>query len=354
MELPLANEVPSPDELPHAPLGDFPTPVERKSDFGERLGVPNLHVKFDGRTGKAYGGNKVRKLEFLLADAKRRGQTDVWTGGGIGSNHVLATSIYARQLSLVPHLVHFPQPVNDHVRENLRALATTYPELYLVGSELRAGVAALRLKLRRRLARSPDFYYVPPGGSAPVGELGYVNAAFELRDQIASGALPEPDRIVLPVGTGGTIAGLLVGCRLASLDVELVGVRVANKLFGNSIRIARLANRTSSLLASYGISPPPKFTRNDVTVLDGHVGGEYGETTAKAREATELAEEFGLDLDPTFTAKTVAALRSERHRLDLADSEVLYWHTYNEVDLTDRITRADVSEDLPAEYQRFF
>jgi len=341
-------------ELPHVDLGTFPTPVQRYDELGATLGVPDLYVKRDGQSGELYGGNKVRKLEFLLGDAQRRNCTTVWTGGGIGSNHVLATCLYARAQSLRPQIVHFPQPVTDHVRENLRAVSTTDPYLKLVSSEPRAAAEAVRLKATRWLHPNPSFYYIPPGGASPVGELGYVNAAFELREQIDAGELPEPDVIAVAVGSGGTLAGLLVGCRLASIQSKLLGVRVSGRLLANSYRVARLANRTADLLTAHGVPDSPTFAAEDVTIIDGYVGDGYGEVTPEARRAKRTAADCGLELDLTYTGKALAGLRGERNAHALDQQTVLYLHTYNETDISDRAEAATPSDDLPAAYQRFF
>lgn len=350
----LTNILPDGSEIPHTELGTLPTPVRRHEELGARLGVSDFYVKHDGQTGELYGGNKVRKLEFLLADARRQNCTTVWTGGGIGSNHVLATCLYARAQSLHPRIVHFPQRVTEHVRENLRAVSTADPYLKLVSSEPRAAVEAARLKLTRRLHPNPSFYYIPPGGAAPLGELGYVNAAFELREQIDTGQLPEPDVIVVAVGTGGTLAGLLVGCRLASIDATLLGVRVSGRLLANSYRVARLANRTADLLNDHGASDTPTFGAGDVNIIGGYLGDGYGEPTPEARQAKRTAADCGLDLDLTFTAKTLAGLREERAARSLDRQTVLYLHTYNEVDITGLANGVSPSRALPESYQQFF
>lgn len=348
--IPLERVLDGRDDLPHATLGTLPTAVEQFDELGERLGIDRLLVKRDDRSADRYGGNKVRKLEFVLADARRRGLTDVWTIGSLGSNHVLATSIYARELSLVPHAIQFPEPVDDHVRETLAALSTTDPDLVLVEDADAAFEAGDARRREFRNSSPPPYYYVPPGGSTPVGELGFVNAALELADQVERGDAPGPDTIVVPVGSGGTLAGLLCGVRLAGLDVDLVGVRTAMESFGNAARIADLARETATLLGEYGLADPPEFSADDVRILHDYVGDGYGDPTAEGDRVTGILAEYGLDLDPTFTAKTVAALAND----PLFESgTVLYWHTLNSVDLSDRVDRADVTADLPDEYRRF-
>jgi D-cysteine desulfhydrase len=341
------------ESLPSVPIGTFPTAVERFDGLAERLAVGDLYVKRDDRSGELYGGNKVRKLAYLLGDARRRGIEDVWTIGSLGSNHVLATSLYAREHSFVPHAIQYPEPVDEHVRDTLRVLSTTRPHLELHDSSDAAFAVGDRRERRFHALDDPDFYYIPPGGATPVGELGFVNAALELRDQIDRGELPEPDAIVVPVGSGGTLAGLACGCHLAGLDSDVVGVRTAMRSFGNAERIAELASETSAVLAEYGVDDPPSVTPDDVTILHDYVGDGYGEPSAAGRDATELAGEFGLDLDATFTAKTVAALTDDSTD-HFRDQTVLYWHTYNSVDLSGRTERAAVEATLPETYRQFF
>ncbi len=371
------------ESLPRADVGTLPTPVERADDLAAALGVgsgdspgvgdadaldtvdaldtadarngsdtetSDLYVKRDDLTGEVYGGNKVRKLAFLLGDAERRGIEDVWTIGSLGSNHVLATCLYARERSLVPHAIQFPEPVDESVRRTLRVLSTTEPELELLPDADAAFAAGDRREREFRESEQPDFYYVPPGGATPVGELGFVDAALELREQIDAGDCPEPDSIVVPVGSGGTLAGLACGCRLAGIESDLVGVRTAMRSFGNAERVAELARDTADLLADYGVDAP-RVSPADVSILHDYVGDGYGEPSAAGAAAAETAAEHGLSLDPTFTAKTVAGLAdADRFR----GETVLYWHTYNSRDLSDRVARANVRATLPESYRRFF
>jgi D-cysteine desulfhydrase len=336
--------------LPHSPIAELPTPVEHRPALGAEIGVPELYVKLDGRTGDLYGGNKVRKLEFLLGDALDRDRDAVWTLGGIGSNHVLATAIYAREHGLVPHAAQFPQPVTDHVRENLLALSTTDPELTLVGSIPAVGLEILRTRARIAVARDPSLYYVPAGGSSALGTLGFVNAALELARQVAAGELPAPDVLVVPVGSGGSVSGLTVGCRLAGLDTTVLGVRVIEKLLTNRYTNRILRRQVESLLGDYGIEVPDSGASLELT--GEYFGGRYGEPTTAGEGAKRLATEHGLQLDSTYTAKAFAAIRGERDRRWLDEQTVLLWHTLSAVDLTERL-EAGSPDRLPSGYRQF-
>jgi 1-aminocyclopropane-1-carboxylate deaminase/D-cysteine desulfhydrase-like pyridoxal-dependent ACC family enzyme len=329
-----------PGHLPRAGIGSFPTPVEEAFEFGAALGVPDLYLKREDRAGDQYGGNKIRKLNFLLGDALSAGCSRVLTSGGIGSHHVLATCVYARELGLAPAAVQFPQPVTDHVRENLRALASTDPDLTLAGSVYRMPYHYLRMRLTAR--RDDELYYVPTGGSSPTGTLGFVEAAGELERQIRRGELPEPDVIVVPASSGGTLAGLQVGLDQTSLETRVVGVRVVEWYAGNRFSVARLANSTASLLGL-----PANYGWRDVDLLSGYLGEGYAEPSARGERAQTIAADYDIELDPTYTAKTVAAIAGE-----FDDERVLYWHTLSSRQPEPLSTDAAL-ERLPDSYRRF-
>lgn len=353
--LALFETLPSTRTIPHAELGQFPTPVEKLDELGEEVGVESLYVKRDDQSGTVYGGNKVRKLEFLLGEALAEGYDEVWTVGAIGSHHALATSIYARQLGLTPSVLHFPQPVTDHVLDNLRAISTTEPKLKLATNKVQLPIEVGKMKVKQWLSTANDVYYIPGGGSSPVGVLGYVNAALELKQQVDAGELPEPDVIFVAAGTCGTLAGLILGCKLAGMKTEVVGVRVVDKIMANATMSAHLANKCAKILAEHGAEDVPKVSSADVTMLDSYFGHDYGVPTDAGMKAIALARDHGgLKLEPTYTGKAFAGLLGERERLELADKNVLYWHTLSSADLSERIAQGDVEHDLPAEYQKFF
>ena len=220
--------------VPWVPLGRFPTPVARIDGLAPRS--VELWVKRDDASGAAYGGNKVRKLEFLLGEAKACGARQLVTLGAIGSHHVLATAIYGRQVGLAVDAVVFPQPLTEHVREQILADVAAGARLHPTSGYL--GVPWRVWRLRRRA----DTLWISSGGSSPIGTLGYVTAGLELLEQIARGELPRPDVIYVALGSCGTAAGLLVGLcgapTLPRLDARLVGVRVVDRLVSNE-RVTR-------------------------------------------------------------------------------------------------------------------
>jgi 1-aminocyclopropane-1-carboxylate deaminase/D-cysteine desulfhydrase-like pyridoxal-dependent ACC family enzyme len=351
----LFERFPAARAIPHVSLGQLPTPVQPMPRAGEELGVPGLYIKRDDLSGAEYGGNKVRKLEFILGDAQDKGFKDVLTMGAIGSHHVLATSIYARVLGMTPAAQHFPQPVTPHVLKNLRALASTRPELSLIGHPAQLPFEQFKARLDEWLERRPQTYYIAAGGSSAIGVIGYVSAAFELARQVKEGLMPEPDFLYVTTGTGGTFAGLVLGAKMAGLKTKVVGVRVVDKVVCNVPNMLRLANGCAELLRGYGLDGVPSLSAADVTLVDDYVGGGYGVATAAGEWCEEVFRRCeGIDLEVTYTAKTAAAIAGDRDRRGLKDKVVLYWHTLSSADLSARIAGADVAADLPAAYQGFF
>ena len=331
--------------IPWRPLGDFPTPVERLE--GLLPPAVELWVKRDDRSAPLYGGNKVRKLEFLLAEALARGATSVSTLGAYGSHHVLATAFYARQAGLAPRAVVFPQPVTPHVLETLLGDAALGVEFSVAGSLLGVPPRVLGERLRR------GCHYLPPGGSSATGTLGYVTAAFELADQIERGECPRPDRIYVALGSRGTAAGLEVGLALAGLPTEVIAVRVVAAAITSRRSTLGLARRTEILidprLGMRGRRAEPRLR------VDGRfLGPGYGHPTAAAKRAIEVAAGAGLHLEATYTGKAVAALLTDGEAGLLDGRKVLFWNTFSSVDLRHLLDRSPGPMALPPRLRRLF
>ena len=349
--LPIFEEYPElGTRLPRIPLGVFPTPLRKLTG----LDCDNLWIKRDDLSSSAYGGNKVRKLEFILGEAKRRGKREVVTIGGIGTNHGLATAIYSRKLGMKCTLLLFEQPVTSYVKRNLLLYRYFGARTVFTGS-LPNTVLAYCLTHR---VLHPSALYVFAGGSNVFGTLGFVNAAFELRRQVAEGLMPEPEHIVCPLGSNGTLAGLTLGARLAGLRSRVTGVRVTASHLGpfpasTPGAVSRLMAQTLRYLREASPSVPEVGTEAP-EVLDDYFGDGYGCPTAACCEAIDIMKaKEKLDLEPTYTGKTFAAVldlvRRNRRRSDV----VLYWHTYNSVDLSREAASVDY-HDLPGEFHRFF
>jgi D-cysteine desulfhydrase len=295
--------------LPLVELCSLPTPTRPL----ERL-APALWMKDDSRTAPLWGGNKPRKLEWLIGDARRRGRRTLLTFGGLATNHGLATALYAREHGMQCVLALLDQPVDAHVERQLERIHASGAHVYVTHTKARTVAALPWLALRHGRA-----YLVPPGGSSPVGALGFVEAALELAEQVRRGELPEPATVWCALGSGGTAAGLALGLRMAGLRTKVCAVHVNDGLKLTEGTIARLARR----------APVGGDELNDVEVVHGWLGAGYGHSTPEALRAIERAREAeGLTLDPVYTGKTMAAVLDHMER---ADGPALYWHTYNAV-----------------------
>lgn len=319
------------------PLGEFPTPVER-------LPALDIWVKRDDRSGALYGGNKVRKLEFLLADAIARGAHRIVTLGAFGSHHLLATTVYGRLAGLEVCSLVCPQPSTEHARDTLLlsvgAGACLHPARNLSVLPFAMAIVGRRHRAEKRV-------FIPPGGSSPLGALGYVVAALEVAEQVRAGALPPPDAIYVPFGSGGTAAGLVVGLRLAKLEhARVFAVRVFDRLFAHAHGLAWLANRTAALIRAAGGPDAGHFRARDFEVVHDQFGGAYGCATPAARAALTSAASCGLQLEVTYTAKALAAVLARPK----GSGRVLFWNTFSSVPLDHR-PRAALGA-LPAGVQR--
>ncbi|HJZ85101.1 MAG TPA: pyridoxal-phosphate dependent enzyme [Polyangia bacterium] len=316
-------------KLPWESLGSFPTPVARLRALGAAVGVPDLWIKRDDQSGTLYGGNKVRKLEFLLADVRRRGRGRVLTMGAFGSHQVLATALYGARLGLRVCALVFPQPPTDHARDTLLLSLGAGACLHRSPGPLTSPVAGAACAWRHRAEGLPAF--IAPGGSTHIGTLGYVSGALELAEQVRAGTCPEPDLIVVALGSGGTAAGLLIGLRLAGLTrPRVLAVRVYDRFFTNRSATTRLANRTAARLRAAGGPDAGTFSRRDLEVDHDFFGGAYGRPTPAAQAAlARLRDLEGITLETTYTGKALAALIARAPAL--AGRRVLFWNTFNSV-----------------------
>ena len=336
--------------LPWKPLGQFPTPI-RKLDS---LDFNNLWIKQDNLSSTVYGGNKIRKLEFALAAALDQNKKHVITMGAIGTNHGLATAIFCQKLGLKCTLLLFKQPVTRDVKEKMLLFIKHHAEMKFRGTKLRA---ALALYVTERL-KHPGAYFLYAGGSNPTGTIGFVNAAFELKSQIENGVVPEPAAIFCPVGSNGTLAGLTLGVRLAGLKSETIGVRVSASHLGpiqvcTPDSVARLMQSTYRYLRNRW-QTIPEIELKAPLILNEYFGDGYGRPTEAGCKAYEqVKKKAGVILDLTYTAKTFAAV-IDYCRIHTSESEpVLYWHTYNSVDLSAQVNPVE-AVGLPRRFQKIY
>jgi D-cysteine desulfhydrase len=337
-------------------LGEYPTPIERLAGICAAKGLSEFYIKRDDLSSPFYGGNKVRKLEFLLADAKARGHRTLVTFGAVGSNHVLATVIHGERLGMRTIAVMMPQHNAAYVRKNLLLDHAHGARFILTASsalEPAGLVEAMILGYDRVERKFP--YVIPPGGSNVLGTIGYVNAALELRSQIEAGLLGEPDFIFVTYGSGSTAAGLILGARLAGLRSEVIAVRVVDRLMCNRYILARHINSAARFLVERNAcSQIREVHPRDILFVDDFAGPTYAKFTREGMEAVALARECdGITLEGTYTGKTFAAALDFMKRNGLEKRTALFWNTYNSADLGEPIRGVDY-RDLPAGLHKYF
>jgi len=291
---PLFERFPTLVSLPRVGLGTFPSPVAHADTL-----APGLWLKREDLDGEPLGGNKLRALEFLLGGV---GPGDsVVTVGAAGSTHALATAVYAVALGARAYCYRWPQEMNDialRVAERIEREAT---ETRVYRSLFRAYARAIA----RRIAGSR---WVPAGGSSPLGVLGQVNAGMEVAAQVRGGVLPRPDRIVVPLGTGGTVAGLALGLTIAEMPIQIVGARVVPRVVANGSRVRRLIRRTAALIEHLTSERVPRPNREQVLIVHDYFGGAYGRVSAAGvHSALQCETQTGIAIDPTYGAKALAA-----------------------------------------------
>ena len=294
-----------------------------------------LWLKDDGRTAELWGGNKPRKLEWVLADVRRWRCRTIVTFGGLATNHGLATALYAREHGMSCALALVDQPVDSHVEAQLERIRGAGAHVHLTRSPARTVLSIPGLVARYAQARPPrPPYLLPPGGSSPVGALGFVEAGLELAAQVEAGELPEPAAVVAALGSGGTAAGLVLGLRLGGLSrTRVLAVLVSDQVRLSERTVLRLASRTRALLGRRGARMNGvSLRRGDVEVPRGWLGGGYGHRTPEADAAMVMANEAeGLRLDPVYTGKAVAALLGLARDGALPAGPIVYWHTHSAV-----------------------
>ena len=343
-------------QIPWTPLGRFPTRIHRLARLGADTGARELWIKRDDESGLPYGGNKVRKLEHVLADAKGQGATRLCTVGGVGSHLSVAAGIFAPAFGMEVVATVVSHEMDDHAKQNLRAALGAGVTFELLRSRLSLPLRLATDYARQRVLRNGSRpYVIAPGASSPLGTLGYVGAAFELRDQIARGELPEPEVIVVAFGSGGTLAGLTLGARLAGLHSRVVGVRVTPRSVASRTSVSLLGASTALLLKRHGVEVPTGLLRpQPVEVIHGYYGGAYGRPTPASKDAVIRMHQLeGIDLENTYTGKAMAGLLELIRAQQLYHRPLLFWNTVSSVDLHPLLDKAPRRETVEAGLRRY-
>ena len=335
--------------IPWIPLVNTPTPVKQLDKLAEYLetDIP-IWVKQDNLSSDKYGGNKVRKLEFIIADVLEKKKDTIATLGGIGTNHGLATTIFGKEHGLDVVLYLINQPITKYVLDNLKLDFKFGAELRYVKNYLGVGIHFYLLD-RMKLKQT---YWLPAGGSTSIGILGYVNAVLELKQQIEEGRLPEPKQIYVAAGTTGTLAGIELGVQLANLQTQVIGVRVTDRMAATGRKVKSLINGALKILKN-----DPKVKnhqyRPKFDLIDQFYGGKYGRVTSEGLNAVEIMNKTeGISLETTYTGKTLAAFLDYIKRAKTKEP-ILFWNTYNSVDLSSVADQVHYQQ-LPLEFHHLF
>ncbi len=321
--------------LPKADLGFFPTPFYRLDHLSRELGV-NLYIKRDDFTGmNLFGGNKVRKLQYLIGDALHRGCDYVFTFGATQSNHAMQTVSVCRRCGLKPvlYLVAIVEPDEEDLRANLLLDKIMGAEIHIVRplpgeTEAEAeerSVQMAREHQKRLEEEGHRCYEVPMGGASPMGSIGFIEGFTELMEQSEKLMGRRPDYLFHATGTGGTMAGLLAGRALCGRDTAIISINVSHKDETYPGRCECLANESLALL---GIEPLVKPGQEACTDLNYYQPGYEIPNEAASQAIRLLAREEGLMVDPVYTGKAFAGMLDYIRSGKVAQgSDVVFLHT---------------------------
>ena len=311
---------------PRVLLGNLPTPLEHLPRLSQFIGGPEIYVKRDDCTGLAFGGNKVRKLEFLMGDALSRKATTIVTMGTVQSNHPPLTAAAACKLGLSCELVLENRVAIDDIEYHrsgnpfLNRLYGASTHIVSIGADAAAALKSVADEVRQR-GEIP--YIIPRGGSTPVGALGYVQCASEILDQAEHEALSF-DYIVHATASAGTQSGLLVGLKAMGYDTPVIGIGVNASESVQTQRVFDLACETADYLGKPGL-----VTRDDVIANCDYVGAGYGLVSRDMNASLlQVARLEGLLLDPVYSGKCMAGLIDlTRKGLFASARNILFIHT---------------------------
>ena len=318
--------------FPRVHLAHRNTPLEFLPRLTKHLGGPNIYVKRDDCTGLASGGNKTRKLEFLMADALQQGADTVITQGAVQSNHARQTAAAAAKLGLKCELLfenRIVEPDSDYLESGnvfLDHLFNANIQDFPKATDMNAAMEAVAAEVRDKGGRP---YVIPGGGSNPVGALGYVDCALEIITQANEMQL-KVDHVVHATGSAGTQAGLVAGLQAMSSNIPVLGIGVNAPRTVQEERVFLLAQETAAFIGAQGV-----VAREDIVANCDYIGEGYGIPTEAMREALLLLARLeGLLFDPVYSGKGMAGM------LDLIgkghfskDDNIVFIHTGGSVGL---------------------
>ena len=295
------------ENQPRVQLTRLPTPIHPLDRLSAHLGHGRIWIKRDDLTGTTVTGNKLRKLEFVLARALDDGCDTIITVGNVQSNHCSATALAGAQLGFKTHLILkgeplYPPEANLLVDYLAGATVSFVTREKYVACEKR--IISRWMKHYEDLGRRP--YFIPTGASDEVGIWGYIWAAFELAEDFARSGI-RPNHIIVPVGSAGTMAGLLIGAKLAGLSAQVWGISICDSA-------ATLTQKLRSILSAWDASHPGRLDVPgiEINVVDDHVGQGYAKCEAPVLDFIRFAATTeALMLDPVYTGKALYGLTEE-------------------------------------------
>lgn len=295
----------------------LPTPIEELPRLSEVFGGPRLLVKRDDQTGLAFGGNKTRKLEFLVAEALEQGARTLISGGALQSNHCRQTAAAAARFGLDCILV-LNGEMPDHPSANLLLDQLFGAEIVTIADRALRD-QTLQNTFDKAVADGRKPYLVPYGGSSPTGALGYAFAVEEFMKQNV-----DADWIVFGTSSGGTHGGLVLGQRVFGYKGRVLGISIDEPEEWLKTRVSKLASAASEKLGDR-----IEFTHDDILANEQYCKAGYGVLTGAEREAVQLFAKYeGLLLDPVYTGRAAAGMIDLiRKGFFRKDETILFWHT---------------------------
>lgn len=302
------------------------TPLELMGNLSQELGGPNIWIKRDDCTGLAGGGNKTRKLEFLMGDAVDKNADVIITQGATQSNHARQTAAIATKMGLECHILLEDRTGSEEIEYNLNGnvlldqLYNASLSKFPSGTDMNHAMEELAEELKKQ-GKTP--YIIPGGGSNPIGALGYVNAALELLTQTNDMGL-KVDHVVHATGSAGTQAGLVTGLIASNSKIPVLGVGVRAPKEQQEVNVFNLAAKTAEYLGLPGV-----VKREDIIANCDYIGEGYGIPTTSGIEAIEMfARLESILLDPVYSAKGAAGLIDLVRKGHFSkDDNIVFLHT---------------------------
>lgn len=373
--LPLFKKFPSLQEkLPRYEI------LKEKTPYHTLHFSQQIWVKRDDQVSGAIGGNKARKLEFLIADALQRKAKTLVTVGMVGSNHALSVAALGKALGLKVKLILGPQPISENVRKKLLSFHALGAEIRYHSYRIFMLIDILWFYLLSFF--NSEIYFIPPGGSNSLGSLGYVNAFFELVEQVGEVAIKEktrtrrlgfPEQLIVPIGTGGTTEGLLVGSCLAGYfeKIKIIAVDIVDSFLMSEKRVRKEAAKIYDFIYSHLSEvdrkkvPQCNFkSKLAFEYVKGYAVPEYGRAQPEVEAMIKkIKQQEGIELDSTYSGKAMHYLMNEFEknvRLGIKNKQTIFWLTYNAYDLAALIQQhhwTDIShkwKDLPKKLWMYF